>query len=92
MSTLQSRPAWRKLTTEQQLAVAKTAAEHGQFEAARIHVVSVTAVRNACARTGIQPKRIKGVDDKASRIKQARSLLRNLRLTPRDLIEEGGAS
>lgn len=92
MSQLLNRPAWRKLTPSEQLAVAKTAAAMGQFEASRIHVVSVTAVRNACARTGIVAKRMKGVDDKPARIAQARSLLRNLRLTPHDLMLDGGAA
>lgn len=78
---------YQPLTPEQQRQLALHASEHGVARSAETHNVSVTAVRRACAVTGVAPKRMHGADTKPARVRTALSLLKSLRLTPQDLIQ-----
>lgn len=80
------RPAWKRLDPEQQAEVAAYAAEHGLTAASCRFNVSITAVRRACAVTGIPPKPYERAASKTARIRSALSLLRSLGLTPADLL------
>lgn len=81
-----TRPAWQRLKPAQQKAVASLAAKHGITNAASLSNISTTAVRRACAMTGIAPKRYERMTSKESRISTARALLRSLKLKPQDLL------
>lgn len=81
-----TRPSWKRLSREEQEGIAFLAATHGIGRAAHACNVSNTAVRRACAVTGIAPKRYERALSKQARIASALALLRSLHLTPQDLL------
>ena len=82
-------PAWKRLTAEQQAAVAADAARIGIRGAAEKHNVSETAVRRACVLTATPPRDMRSKTDHATKVRRALALIKAMGLTPADLM--GGA-